>query len=82
MALMLLSLPFSLFNVGAKKDSDLPIDGTGMLHAIWLYRNHPELETLLEHVEHPTDDNLRRAGMVRTRLTTGQVRKRRRSESF
>ncbi|KAJ6542490.1 hypothetical protein DFH09DRAFT_1173879 [Mycena vulgaris] len=81
-ALLILSLPSSLFNGSAKKDSDLSIDGTGILHAIWLYRNHPELETLLEHVEHPTHDNLRQAGMVRTRLTTGQVRKRRRSESF
>ncbi|KAJ6549424.1 hypothetical protein DFH09DRAFT_1169263 [Mycena vulgaris] len=81
-ALLVLSLSSSLFNGSAKKDSDLSIDGTGILHAIWLYRNHPELETLLEHVEHPTHDNLRQAGMVRTRLTTGQVRKRRRSESF
>ncbi|KAJ6549392.1 hypothetical protein DFH09DRAFT_1320128 [Mycena vulgaris] len=72
-ALLVLSLPSSLFNGSAKKDSDLSIDGTGILHAIWLYRNHPELETLLEHVEHPTHDNLRQAGMVRTRLTTGQA---------
>ncbi|KAJ6605554.1 hypothetical protein DFH09DRAFT_1121575 [Mycena vulgaris] len=81
-ALLVLSLPSSLFNGSAKKDSDLSIDGTRILHAIWLYRNHPELETLLEHVEHPTHDNLRQARMVRTRLTTGQMRKRRRSESF
>jgi hypothetical protein len=38
------------------------------MHAIWLYRNHPELELLLEQVAHPTDYNLRRVGMVSTRL--------------
>ncbi|KAJ7198897.1 hypothetical protein B0H12DRAFT_1291944 [Mycena haematopus] len=43
-------------------------DGTGILHTIWLYRNHPELGRMLEQVEHPTDENLRAAGMVRTRL--------------
>jgi hypothetical protein len=40
----------------------------GILHAIWLYRNHPELEMLMEQVDHPTEANLREAGMVRTRL--------------
>ena len=45
-----------------------PIEGTGMLHSIWLYRNHRELETLLAQVEYPIDDHLRAAEMVRTTL--------------
>jgi hypothetical protein len=65
---MLLSLEHLLFSQDEKTEQDLPIDGTGLLHAIWLYRNHTELEVLLEQVEHPTDDNLRNAGMVRTKL--------------
>ncbi|KAJ7115671.1 hypothetical protein C8R44DRAFT_793142 [Mycena epipterygia] len=77
--LILLSL---LMQRGAKDDKDLPIDGTGMLHSMWLYRNHPELETLLENVEHPTDDNLRAAGMVRTRLVGARLRKQRSCESL
>ncbi|KAJ7144492.1 hypothetical protein C8R44DRAFT_973968 [Mycena epipterygia] len=82
-AILLLSLPHSLFHGDGKKDEeDSPVDGTGLLHAIWLYRNHPELETLLEHVEQPTDDNLRRSGMVRTRLVGGRLRKQKSSESF
>ncbi|KAJ7818542.1 hypothetical protein B0H14DRAFT_1371797 [Mycena olivaceomarginata] len=60
---------------GRNEDDDLPVDGTGILHAIWLYRNHPELEILLEQVEHPTDENLRAAGMVKTRLVGKRVRK-------
>ncbi|KAJ6561866.1 hypothetical protein B0H19DRAFT_1259507 [Mycena capillaripes] len=75
--LLLLSLPSSLLHRG--NDAKLPIEGTGLLHAMWLYRNHPELETLLEQVTHPTNDNLRAAGLVRTTLVgTG----RRSSESF
>jgi hypothetical protein len=72
-SLTLLSLP-SIFHRDTKDNQDIPIDGTGMLHAIWLYRNHPKLETLLEQVDHPTDDNLRAAGMVRTRLVGGGLR--------
>ncbi|KAJ7762995.1 hypothetical protein B0H16DRAFT_504567 [Mycena metata] len=63
--LALLSLPPVILNKTPQRE--IPIDGTGMLHAIWLYRNSPELETELEQVEHPTDENLRQAGMVRVR---------------
>ncbi|KAJ7681366.1 hypothetical protein B0H17DRAFT_1138519 [Mycena rosella] len=80
-ALVLLSLPYSL-SKGAHREGDLSIRGTGMLHTIWVYRNHPELETLLEQVQQPTDDNLREAGMVRTRLVDGYWRKRTSRESF
>ncbi|KAJ7190090.1 hypothetical protein GGX14DRAFT_580122 [Mycena pura] len=67
--LMLLSLPFSWqFGCGKNDRTDIPLDGTGILHIIWLYRNHPELDTLLGQAEHPNDDGLRRAGMVKTRL--------------
>ncbi|KAJ7461339.1 hypothetical protein B0H11DRAFT_2312814 [Mycena galericulata] len=76
-ALLLLSLPTSLVNTGSGGDSHTPIGGTGILHSIWLYRNHPELEILLEQVEHPTDQNLREAGMVQTRLVGAQIRHRR-----
>ncbi|KAJ6483053.1 hypothetical protein DFH09DRAFT_1106960 [Mycena vulgaris] len=60
-ALILLSLQFS---PPGTAENGVPIEGTGILHSIWLYRNHPELPKLLEQVEHPTDDNLRKAGMV------------------
>ncbi|KAJ7104543.1 hypothetical protein C8R43DRAFT_228631 [Mycena crocata] len=62
----------SLFQTGAKDEENVAVGGTGMLHAIWLYRNHPELEGLLQQVDHPTDDDLRRAGMIRTRLVGGR----------
>jgi hypothetical protein len=71
--LLLLSLSFSLS--GARDDKEIPMDGIGILHAIWLYRNHPELERLMPHVENPTDNNLREAGMVRTKLIEGGLRK-------
>ncbi|KAJ7710620.1 hypothetical protein B0H17DRAFT_1324277 [Mycena rosella] len=71
-ALLLLSLPSSLFHW--RNEADFSVDGTSMLQSIWLYRKHPELEALLEQVEHPTNDNLRAAGMVRTTLVGGHSR--------
>ncbi|KAJ7230923.1 hypothetical protein B0H12DRAFT_1240129 [Mycena haematopus] len=68
LVLMAVSLPLLR---QSKSDEDLPIDGIGILHTIWLYRNHPGLEKMLEQVEYPTDENLRAAGMVRTRLVGG-----------
>ncbi|KAJ7921308.1 hypothetical protein B0H13DRAFT_2656013 [Mycena leptocephala] len=64
--LMVLALPFSLFPIHDDQHH-ITIDGTGLLHAIWLYRNHPELSTLLDQVEHPTDGDLREAGMPQQR---------------
>ncbi|KAJ7464556.1 hypothetical protein FB451DRAFT_1403224 [Mycena latifolia] len=67
-AIARISLQYSRFHKIPKEDEDIATDGTGILHTIWLYRNHPELQRLLEQVEHPTDENLRKAGMVRTRF--------------
>ncbi|KAJ6566922.1 hypothetical protein B0H19DRAFT_1374294 [Mycena capillaripes] len=65
LVLLLLSLFLAAKdNSDADLDTNVTIEGTGMLHAIWLYRNHPELETLLEQIEHPTTHNLRKAGMT------------------
>ncbi|KAJ7189814.1 hypothetical protein GGX14DRAFT_580371 [Mycena pura] len=70
--LILLSLPSIIFHKNRGDDQIVPIEGTGFLHSIWLYRNHPELEALLEQVEHPSDNDLREAGMVRISLN-GEV---------
>ncbi|KAJ7763045.1 hypothetical protein B0H16DRAFT_1455475 [Mycena metata] len=78
--LALLSLPTLILKKTLQKD--IPLDGTGMLHAIWLYRNNPELETELEQVEHPTDENLRQAGMVRINWAEEGLRRRKSCESF
>ncbi|KAF7357308.1 hypothetical protein MSAN_01326300 [Mycena sanguinolenta] len=66
-SLVLMALVLPLLQA-SRFDGDLPIHGTGILHAIWLYRNHPDLPRTLEQVEFPTDENLGAAGMVRTRL--------------
>ncbi|KAJ6578074.1 hypothetical protein B0H19DRAFT_1229976 [Mycena capillaripes] len=72
--LMLLSLQFSHLRQGTPEE-DISIDGTGLLHIMWLYRNHPELETLMEQVDYPTDRSLREAGMVQTMLVGRRSRK-------
>jgi hypothetical protein len=80
--LALLSLASTISHRDTKNDPDISIDGTGILHTIWLYRNHAELETLLEQVEHPTDNNLRKAGMVRTSLGGGGLYRRKEVNHF
>ncbi|KAJ6536350.1 hypothetical protein B0H19DRAFT_1271138 [Mycena capillaripes] len=71
LVLLVVSLQFLHFGHDHTREDDACIDGTGILQAMWLYRNHPELQSLLEHVEEPTNDNLRQAAMVKTRLADG-----------
>ncbi|KAJ7318429.1 hypothetical protein DFH08DRAFT_1086636 [Mycena albidolilacea] len=79
---LLLSLQYYLSPQRHKHDPDHPIDGTGILQALWLFRHHPELETQLDQVENPTEANLREAGIVRTRLVGTHRRRRGSSELF
>ncbi|KAJ7192920.1 hypothetical protein GGX14DRAFT_479462 [Mycena pura] len=53
-----------------KAKTGVRLDATDLLHSIWLYRRHPELEASLEQVDVPTNTNLRRAGMVEVRLVS------------
>ncbi|KAJ7614499.1 hypothetical protein FB45DRAFT_1064740 [Roridomyces roridus] len=69
--LLLLSLQYLAFR-NPTQDKEI-ISGMGPLHIIWLYRNHPELEAELEQVMDPTTSNLRKAGMVGTRLAGRSV---------
>ncbi|KAF8148724.1 hypothetical protein K438DRAFT_1989092 [Mycena galopus ATCC 62051] len=78
--LLLVSLQFLDFRKSREHDDDIAISGMGLLHAVWLYREHPELEKLLEQVVEPTDENLRRAGMVQMRLAGSGSGKRQRPE--
>ncbi|KAJ7192919.1 hypothetical protein GGX14DRAFT_593755 [Mycena pura] len=59
--LLLISLQYLQFRSDSR--DGVRIDGTELLHGIWLYRHHPELATLMEDVENPTNENLRTAGM-------------------
>ncbi|KAF7330599.1 hypothetical protein MSAN_02460100 [Mycena sanguinolenta] len=43
-------------------------NGMGLLHIIWLLRNHPELNAQLEQVEKPRNHALRAAGMIRIQI--------------
>jgi hypothetical protein len=44
------------------------IEGTSLLHMIWLWRNHARLPDALEWVKNPTEINLQTAGLVYFRL--------------
>ncbi|KAF7312888.1 hypothetical protein MKEN_00973200 [Mycena kentingensis (nom. inval.)] len=48
------------------------ISGTGILHILWLSRNHPELHGNLAQVAKPSDNALRAAGMVPIRFADGK----------
>ncbi|KAJ7309951.1 hypothetical protein DFH08DRAFT_823236 [Mycena albidolilacea] len=76
-ALCLLSVRYFHLRRQNSGSTKVQIDGSGLLHVVWLHRNHPELKDLLEQVEHPTDNNLHKAGMaMQTRLVARGVRKR------
>ncbi|KAJ7463339.1 hypothetical protein FB451DRAFT_1494393 [Mycena latifolia] len=45
-----------------------PLTGMGILHVIWLFRNHPRLEDELENATRPTEQKLRAASMVRVQF--------------
>jgi hypothetical protein len=44
------------------------ISDTGLLNVIWMFRHHHKLEHLLPQVPHPTDRNLRLAGLVKAQV--------------
>ncbi|KAF7328417.1 hypothetical protein MVEN_02557600 [Mycena venus] len=60
--LFLLALPH--LHPGSTVGMETLVDGTGILHIIWLLRKHPEVEELFPDIGEPTKQNLRAAGMV------------------
>ncbi|KAG2120226.1 hypothetical protein DEU56DRAFT_747020 [Suillus clintonianus] len=48
----------------ASHNSQAAIQNTGALQLLWLGHHSPSVHEALEDVEHPTEDNLRRAGMI------------------
>ncbi|KAF7352143.1 hypothetical protein MVEN_01177500 [Mycena venus] len=60
--LFLLAVPH--LHPGSTEGMKTLVDGTGLLHIIWLLRKYPELEELFPDVGEPTKQNLRAAGMV------------------
>ncbi|KAJ7929724.1 hypothetical protein B0H13DRAFT_1859447 [Mycena leptocephala] len=59
--LLILAIIFSAPNT----KSNFSLTSLGFLQLIWVFEHHPELSEILEHVEDPTDYNLRTAGLVK-----------------
>ncbi|KAF7333130.1 hypothetical protein MVEN_02378500 [Mycena venus] len=59
-ALCILSLPLS-FTLHRRKPV---IEGAGLLHVIWIFRHHLSIYSQLPHIERPTEQNLRSAGLL------------------
>jgi len=57
----------ALYTTGAfdaSHSSRVPVSNTGALQFLWLGCYSPSVHEALQDVEHPTEDNLRRAGMI------------------
>ncbi|KAJ7195762.1 hypothetical protein GGX14DRAFT_700655 [Mycena pura] len=68
---LLASTSLTVLSVSYCKDqigSNISLAGSGLLHTIWLFRNHPDLDVVLPQVDDPTDHNLRAAGMIPIKL--------------
>jgi hypothetical protein len=62
--LFLLAIPYWITSTyGAE------VGNWGLLHTIWWFRQHHELEASLVQVSHPTDHNLRTAGLVKNHIS-------------
>jgi hypothetical protein len=48
----------------ASSDIQAIIPNTGALQLLWMGRHSAPVNEVLDDVEHPTEDNLRRAGMI------------------
>jgi hypothetical protein len=59
-ALLSLAIPHLRHPVGHGQS----LDGTGILHVIWLFRNNPEWAEVIPQIDDPTDQELRAAAMV------------------
>jgi hypothetical protein len=46
------------------RSTSAKVDGLGILQVLWLFKQHPEAQEIIAHVDHPTVDNLRSAGMA------------------
>ncbi|KAJ6452069.1 hypothetical protein C8R45DRAFT_1083520 [Mycena sanguinolenta] len=44
------------------------LQSMGLLQSFWVYRHHPELWEINDHLEEPTDRDLRATGLVKIRL--------------
>jgi hypothetical protein len=53
------------------QDTRAVIPNTGALQLLWLGQHSVHIHEALEDVEHPTDANLRRAGMIDVCFATG-----------
>jgi hypothetical protein len=49
------------------------VDGLGVLQVLLQFMQHPEAQEIITHVDYPTVDNLRHAGMVETWLGVDYV---------
>lgn len=60
----MLGLALHMTRSDAPRGTQATISNTGLLQLLWLGHHSAPVFEVLEDVEHPTDANLRRAGMI------------------
>ncbi|KAJ7203832.1 hypothetical protein GGX14DRAFT_569876 [Mycena pura] len=71
LASSILSALLAIKFIRGNKAAHTSLRNMGILHIIWMYRDQPLLTRCLEHLDDPTDRNLRAAGMVKFQLVPG-----------
>ncbi|KAJ7230365.1 hypothetical protein GGX14DRAFT_3757 [Mycena pura] len=71
LASSILSALLAIKFIRGNKAAHTSLKNMGILHIIWIYRDQPLLTRCLEHLDDPTDRNLRAAGMVKFQLVPG-----------
>jgi hypothetical protein len=61
--------------MGIPSASKYPSDGTGLLHNIWLWCNHPNAPQVLKPIKTPTGIGLRTAGLITLQLSSWKINK-------
>ncbi|KAJ7200854.1 hypothetical protein GGX14DRAFT_466280, partial [Mycena pura] len=68
LASSILSILLAFKFIRRNKTAHTSLKNMGILHIIWIYRDQPLITRCLEHVDDPTDRNLRAAGMIKFQL--------------
>ncbi|KAG2359326.1 hypothetical protein BDR07DRAFT_1378752 [Suillus spraguei] len=80
---IMMALALSMTRAGnISSNSQVAIKSTGALQLLWLGHHSASVNEVLEDVEHPTEANLRRAGMINIRFAKTKISDQEELESF
>ncbi|KAF7378111.1 hypothetical protein MSAN_00235300 [Mycena sanguinolenta] len=69
LATAIIQMSFSIAFLCTPIEHGKSVEGSGMLHNIWAWRNHHQFSKSLKYVQEPTEVNLRTIGLQSTKTT-------------